>query len=124
MTRIRYGSHHGTIEDVVASGSAQGDLYCVGFQLDDQAHDITYQRVEAHGFRETNRPNTSYWNSDGFSDERGNRAIRYLSCTATDCTDGGFDLKSADMFLENRSEERRVGNECVSTCRSRWSPYH
>src|SRR3546814_11607840 len=23
-----------------------------------------------------------------------------------------------------RSEERRVGNDCVSTCRSRWSPYH
>src|SRR3546814_15270246 len=23
-----------------------------------------------------------------------------------------------------RSEERRVGNECVSTCRSRWSRYH
>src|SRR3546814_14962743 len=23
-----------------------------------------------------------------------------------------------------RSEERRVGRECVSTCRSRWSPYH
>src|SRR3546814_12169289 len=23
-----------------------------------------------------------------------------------------------------RSEERRVGKECVSTCRSRWSPYH
>src|SRR3546814_12709989 len=27
--------------------------------------------------------------------------------------------------LENfRSEERRVGKECVSTCRFRWSPYH
>src|SRR3546814_13615177 len=26
--------------------------------------------------------------------------------------------------LEPRSEERRVGKECVSTCRSRWSPYH
>src|SRR3546814_1345254 len=25
---------------------------------------------------------------------------------------------------EHRSEERRVGKECVSTCRSRWSPYH
>src|SRR3546814_2970795 len=25
---------------------------------------------------------------------------------------------------EARSEERRVGKECVSTCRSRWSPYH
>src|SRR3546814_13389569 len=28
-----------------------------------------------------------------------------------------------DHDLE-RSEERRVGKECVSTCRSRWSPYH
>src|SRR3546814_13451589 len=28
-------------------------------------------------------------------------------------------------FLEfDRSEARRVGKECVSTCRSRWSPYH
>src|SRR3546814_5632905 len=26
--------------------------------------------------------------------------------------------------LGARSEERRVGKECVSTCRSRWSPYH
>src|SRR3546814_15225240 len=26
--------------------------------------------------------------------------------------------------LFRRSEERRVGKECVSTCRSRWSPYH
>src|SRR3546814_3272416 len=25
---------------------------------------------------------------------------------------------------KTRSEERRVGKECVSTCRSRWSPYH
>src|SRR3546814_20342480 len=29
-----------------------------------------------------------------------------------------------DVLQEfNRSEERRVGKECVSTCRSRWSPY-
>src|SRR3546814_5212352 len=26
--------------------------------------------------------------------------------------------------VSDRSEERRVGKECVSTCRSRWSPYH
>src|SRR3546814_17163250 len=26
--------------------------------------------------------------------------------------------------IPSRSEERRVGKECVSTCRSRWSPYH
>src|SRR3546814_18330487 len=29
-----------------------------------------------------------------------------------------------DELREKRSEERRVGKECVSTCRSRWSPYH
>src|SRR3546814_12177120 len=30
----------------------------------------------------------------------------------------------AVLFALGRSEERRVGKECVSTCRSRWSPYH
>src|SRR3546814_10905576 len=30
----------------------------------------------------------------------------------------------AGAALAKRSEERRVGKECVSTCRSRWSPYH
>src|SRR3546814_20550491 len=31
----------------------------------------------------------------------------------------------ADSGAQNlRSEERRVGKECVSTCRYRWSPYH
>src|SRR3546814_11822925 len=31
-------------------------------------------------------------------------------------------MSRADLVV--RSEERRVGKECVSTCRSRWSPYH
>src|SRR3546814_12056418 len=31
---------------------------------------------------------------------------------------------SVVLFSSLRSEERRVGKECVSTCRSRWSPYH
>src|SRR3546814_1709064 len=31
---------------------------------------------------------------------------------------------SVEGALRERSEERRVGKECVSTCRSRWSPYH
>src|SRR3546814_17000916 len=34
-----------------------------------------------------------------------------------------FQRAGSDDFLV-RSEERRVGKECVSTCRSRWSPYH
>src|SRR3546814_19200941 len=43
---------------------------------------------------------------------------------------GGFLLQPSEflkpLFIVStaRSEERRVGKECVSTCRSRWSPYH
>src|SRR3546814_5160884 len=33
-------------------------------------------------------------------------------------------LTAAAYVFYARSEERRVGKECVSTCRSRWSPYH
>src|SRR3546814_12489715 len=33
-----------------------------------------------------------------------------------------LDLGATTLMV--RSEERRVGKECVSTCRSRWSPYH
>src|SRR3546814_13639875 len=33
------------------------------------------------------------------------------------------EIRSGEV-CEVRSEERRVGKECVSTCRSRWSPYH
>src|SRR3546814_3895069 len=42
----------------------------------------------------------------------------------------GVDRKFVDFDINRkfygsgRSEERRVGKECVSTCRSRWSPYH
>src|SRR3546814_17534716 len=32
--------------------------------------------------------------------------------------------RQASLAEVDRSEERRVGKECVSTCRSRWSPYH
>src|SRR3546814_12303503 len=33
-------------------------------------------------------------------------------------------INATEVWGEARSEERRVGKECVSTCRSRWSPYH
>src|SRR3546814_6853554 len=37
----------------------------------------------------------------------------------------GLDLGGTPArLLADRSEERRVGKECVSTCRSRWAPYH
>src|SRR3546814_16959637 len=42
--------------------------------------------------------------------------------------DVGTDRLDIDLLARvpglARSEERRVGKECVSTCRSRWTPYH
>src|SRR3546814_376067 len=48
-------------------------------------------------------------------------SIRIDNVPATD-TAGYAGL--ADKVDAHRSEERRVGKECVSTCRSRWSPHH
>src|SRR3546814_12469527 len=44
--------------------------------------------------------------------------------TASHTHDSAVLASIADLVTINRSEERRVGKECVSTCRSRWSPYH
>src|SRR3546814_486779 len=47
---------------------------------------------------------------------------------ATLVVDLGYGISDGREKIDTRpgtrSEERRVGKECVSTCRSRWSPYH
>src|SRR3546814_15092134 len=48
--------------------------------------------------------------------EDGLERIRYTTSHPNDMTDG--------LIAAHRSEERRVGKECVRTGRSRWSPYH
>src|SRR3546814_17517637 len=52
-------------------------------------------------------------------------------CLAGDCSGWAQPLGAAGgagppklHFAPGRSEERRVGEECVRTCRYRWSPYH
>src|SRR3546814_11581567 len=50
-------------------------------------------------------------------------AIKVLGYRLAMIVSGGLALVLADQWL-GRSEERRVGKECVSTCSSRWSPYH
>src|SRR3546814_4385281 len=56
---------------------------------------------------------------------------RYLSDTLDSTIILQGSASDRDLLVEEnindadvRSEERRVGKECVSTCRSRWSPYH
>src|SRR3546814_20983468 len=47
------------------------------------------------------------------------------SLTVTiDCETAIGVIEADERRLKQRSEERRVGKECVSPCRSRWSPYH
>src|SRR3546814_18637869 len=54
--------------------------------------------------------------------------IMYATTTGEQRTvaldDGSRVVLDTGSDLKVRSEERRVGKECVSTCRSRWSPYH
>src|SRR3546814_19112017 len=69
----------------------------------------------------------------GIEDEIGVRVVRVLPYLAPSAE---FDTMASfwgspieglcfhvDVTNMKRSEERRVGKECVSTCRSRWSPY-
>ena len=51
---------------------------------------------------------------------RYDRETRWTGILAEKLYDKGYRIIEEGL----RSEERRVGKECVSTCRSRWSPYH
>src|SRR3546814_16369367 len=52
--------------------------------------------------------------------EQGFSLVQDLSVQAEDTGDSTMMACELDI----RSEERSVGKECISTCRSRWSPYH
>src|SRR3546814_13108188 len=59
------------------------------------------------------------------------RAVKGASAGGVERIDGEAGLArtryagdAGEGAERDRSEERRVGKECVSTCRSRWSPYH
>src|SRR3546814_1217630 len=60
----------------------------------------------------------------GFGD--GIHAGAIEAVTQENIAGGLNDLRAFGCALRHarRSEERRVGKECVSTCRSRWAPYH
>src|SRR3546814_16656428 len=60
-----------------------------------------------------------------FPDTKSGAQIRVIGQAAIDLLLDQIETKSPFFFPADwRSEERRVGKECVSTCRSRWSTYH
>src|SRR3546814_10937030 len=78
-------------------------------------------------------PGVVFTNNDAYGSSGGQLSIRGFSEDRISLTFDGVPLNDSgnyaiysnqqlDPELIERSEERRVGNECVSTCRSRWSP--
>src|SRR3546814_11594640 len=68
--------------------------------------------------RQTPPPELLVW-----QDEADNK-IFVLMCDLWPVNSGIKSDVVDSLQSRSRSEERRVGKECVSTCRSRWSPYH
>src|SRR3546814_13764466 len=78
-------------------------------------------------------PDNLHWTTDGAiivaGQDSAAKAVTdcFFSTAATCGLDSGFARLDPDRMLltcAHRSDARRVGKECVSTCRSRWSPYH
>src|SRR3546814_13398104 len=50
--------------------------------------------------------------------------LRIMASLKVEADEQAAGADRAAVNQAKRSEERRVGKECVSTCRSRWTPYH
>src|SRR3546814_13499619 len=93
--------------EVYFSDGAQG--------LFDPYHGIAYYDAE------TKRPVSILSISEYIS--QGKAPVSYVQRAATPMRSFAETYAATDE-AGRRSDERRVGKECVSTCRSRWSPYH
>src|SRR3546814_20584625 len=97
---------------------------CIKVNADDF---ITIHHELGHNYyqRAYNKQPFLYLNgaNDGFHEAIGDFVA--LSITPQYLVDIGLlDKAKVPSAAKDRSDERRVGKECVSTCRSRWSPYH
>src|SRR3546814_341914 len=113
---------HEPIENEADNG-LKNDKYTVAMARTGDPHSATAQffiNVADNEFLNFTAPTPSGW---GY-------AVFGKVVEGTDVVDKIKQVKTAskgfhqDVPVEDRSEERRVGKECVSTCRSRWSPYH
>src|SRR3546814_3927172 len=96
---------------------------CIGFLFSDVVFFVFFfKQKTAYEMR------ISDWSSDVCSSDlvaRSMVAFMSLFCPFLFLRKPGDSRIRATMMDDpSRSEERRVGKECVSTCRSRWSPYH
>src|SRR3546814_7346060 len=76
----------------------------------------TSTRCFIHPKSNSARRRERFWKRWNASSRRGWCSIRFRNC--------GCSPEIRCATVARRSEERRVGQECVSTCRTRWSLYH
>src|SRR3546814_12955012 len=106
--------------DVCSSDLIVGELHPLA-ALEQGLGVVQYLRVEAVGHRvaeiRTHRAALIVGRVDLGEDRVEVEVVEMLGAAA----DLAQQLGAADHLV--RSEERRVGKECVSTCRARWSPH-
>lgn len=123
--RIQYASYIGWIDQCSgdAAGAPTPDALPAGCVLEGAAAQMTFRDCTMTGFAAP-AGDGAYWNGDGFSTERGNSAITFQACTASDCADAGFDLKSTETLLTNctahgaKRNFRVWGEAELNTCAS------
>src|SRR3546814_4903074 len=90
-------------------------------RISDWSSDVCSSDLPRYGVWESNVLNPFFYRGKTYF------ARMYFSSHARDASAddevSNSQYKPLARVIE-RSEERRVGKECVSTCRSRWSPYH
>lgn len=101
VVRLRGNSGPGLIVGVYADAlGVSGDAFPVAFHFDETVHDITLDTCRVHNFTMPSVANV-YRQGDGFSDEGGCSNMIYRNCYASGCTDGGWDIKSTNVLLED-----------------------
>lgn len=125
-----FSASDGVIEDVVMDGHGMRSSAPVpnGVHLMEAngapSRNIVVRRCKAANILCSTTTAGTYWNGDGFADERDCFDIRYEDCEASGMTDGGFDLKSENVVLlrckssGNKKNYRLWGSGVLTDCES------
>src|SRR3546814_3836154 len=119
--------------EIIARTVDEDDVINAAELLEERRNEETAAIIEGHVFQQAEFPLHCRRAIIAFAPGQGELLFMLdvgaqgLLIAVTEHDDAGifFMLGEAEAVLAiARSEERRVGKECVSTCRSRWSPYH
>src|SRR3546814_16724548 len=108
-SQLEVGIPYDVTENEVATSVGLAGVRSVsddGAGLGDLSFGLTKTLLREEGWRPDLLANVTWDTKTGDEDEGAGTGFHEIAATLT------------------RSEERRVGTECVRTCRSRWSPYH